>query len=140
MSIEVPLRKEIEDYQIKFIGQATPRMIIWGIVAVASVLSAVIITMKLEIPTAISGWVFMFVGIPAMTIGFWRPKSRQTPEAFAKDLITHYLMTNAWSYRSESPFLIDAEKEVVNGVKKKAKRTRKQNECSRVSRRSPCNE
>jgi hypothetical protein len=107
VAVEVPLRKEITDYQMKVIGRASIRNIVWGAVAVGCVVGSAALSMLLKIPPSVSSWVFIFIGVPAMLVGFWRPKNGQAPEKYLIDLTNHFFRKNCWTYKSESPYLVD---------------------------------
>ena len=113
MSLQAPLRDDLSQHESKLIGRATLRNIIWGGVSIATVLIAIAIFMFLRVPSEIASWIYVFIGVPALAIGFWKPKNGQAPEQYIKDILEHIFGQREWVYKSESPYLRMAESSLI---------------------------
>ncbi|GHT78621.1 hypothetical protein FACS1894104_2060 [Actinomycetota bacterium] len=130
MAVEIPARREINEYQMKAIGRATPRNIVCGAIAVALVIATVALSFYLGIPASVSSWLFMIIGVPALMVGFWRPKNGQAPEKYIVDILKHFTGKNSWAYKSESPYLTDEYSFTIAQSHKEKRRVKKIKEVS----------
>lgn len=99
--LSIPLRKEIYDHQTKLVGRITLRQAVCGSVAVALMGALGLAAWALGVPMQLASWVFMVVGIPPLFLGFWRPRTGQTPERYAWLLLRHFCFNNRWTYCPE---------------------------------------
>jgi len=130
MSLNAPLRDDMNQRESKFIGRLSVRNLVCGAISVLFILGTVGITMLFNIPHAIASWVSVITGLPPLFIGFWQPANGMKPEEYLLNLILHNFGQRVWLYESESPWLHDLEnhlqvslvKDLVSSEKKQGRK------------------